>query len=86
MRVCAITTVDNPYDPIEDFVNWYKQDMLFGYNTCGRLARIDRASNLMSTVEQDIEHEKAIDRILTLDFLDLYVKIEREIEDPQVFV
>lgn len=85
MRVCAITTVDNDYDPFDDFVNWFKQDMLMGYNTCGWLAKLDRASDLMSEEEKDIEHERAIDQIISLDFLNIYKKLERDLPDPQVY-
>ena len=40
MRVCMLTTNDNPFDPFENFEEWYKIDMQFQYNTCGLVARL----------------------------------------------
>ena len=60
-----ITTVDNPYDPFEDFTQWYLYDeMEMKYRTCGRLARIARTSNQLSTEENNQEIERAIDQII----------------------
>lgn len=33
-RRCAITTFDNPYDPLENFDEWYRFDEDKGYHTC----------------------------------------------------
>ena len=37
----ALTTFDNPYDPFEQFSDWFLFDMEKGYNTCAYLARIE---------------------------------------------
>lgn len=62
---CAITTIDNPYDPLNDFVNWYMYDVTNNYNTCGYLARIAKTSDSLSEYENNKEIERAIDEIIS---------------------
>lgn len=76
--VCALTTVDNPYDPIDEFDSWYSYDMLLGYNCCAYLDRIANTSSILSDYENEIEIERAIDEIITYDFLGLYKKVKHE--------
>ena len=33
-RKCLLTTVDNPFDPIEQFTSWFMFDIEKGYNSC----------------------------------------------------
>ena len=40
-RKCALTTVDNPYNPFEQFTSWLLYDEEKGYHTCAYLGRID---------------------------------------------
>ena len=40
----ALTTIDNPYDPITDFDNWYLYDEQKGYHTSSYLARLIKDS------------------------------------------
>ena len=74
-RKCMLTTIDNPYDPFEQFYSWFEFDTEKGYNTCDYLARIARTSDNLSDKENDEEIERAIDEIVLYDFLDLYVKV-----------
>ena len=74
---CAITTVDNPYDPIDNFNEWFLFDIEKGYNTCGYLARIAKTSEQLSDSENDEEIEKAINEIIKYDFMNLYKKIKK---------
>ena len=76
-----LTTKDNPYDPFEDFTSWFMFDIEKGYNTCGKLMRIAKVSNDMSEVEYNKEIDRAIDRIIELDFLDIFKKTEKEVPD-----
>ena len=39
-----LTTIDNPYDPFTQWDDWYKFDMVKGYDTCGYLARLAMTS------------------------------------------
>ena len=71
----AITTIDNPFDPLEQFNDWYKYDCNCGYNTCSYLARLTKTSESLSEVEYNEEVERAIDRILENDPAKIYKKV-----------
>ena len=72
-----LTTVDNPYDPIDDFMNWYMFDVEKGYNSCSYLARIAKTSEQFTDLENEEEIERAIDEIIKYDFMNMYVKVQR---------
>ena len=78
---CAITTVDNPFDPLEDFDNWFSFDEQKGYHTCSYLGRIVRLSDEMSDQEVAKETERAIDEILAHDIFRIYKKVKRRVPD-----
>lgn len=75
MAKCALTTIDNPYDPFEQFDAWYMYDMEKGYSTCSYLDRIARTSNQLSDEENEKEIERAIDEIIRFDFQNIYKKV-----------
>lgn len=72
---CMLTTIDNPYNPFEQFESWFLFDVEKGYNSCSRLARIAKYSDDMTQKEIDDETERAIDEIIKYDFMNLYKKI-----------
>lgn len=80
MSECALTTIDNPYDPFEQFDQWFVYDSIKGYNSCSYLARIARTSEQLTTEENEKEIERAIDEIVLYDFMNIYKKIKREIK------
>jgi hypothetical protein len=75
---CAITTFDNPYDPFTQFDHWFLYDCEKGYYSCGYLARIARLANAMTEEEKDAEVERAIDEIISFDFMGIYKKVYRK--------
>ena len=75
--ICAITTVDNPYDPIDDFRSWFTFDVLKQHNTCDRLARIAFVTDMLSDEEYSSEVERAIDEMIANDPENKYRKIKR---------
>lgn len=74
-NACMLTTIDNPYNPFEDYDNWLMFDMEKGYNSCAYLARIARTSDQFSEEENDREVERAIDEIIAHDFMNIYKKV-----------
>lgn len=72
---CTLTTFDNPYDPFEQFTNWFMFDIEKGYNTCSYLGRIAQFSDDMTQKEIDEENERAVDEIIKYDFLNIYKKV-----------
>ena len=74
---CALTTFDNPYDPFEQFSEWFLFDVEKGYNTCAYLDRIAHTSDQLSEEENDREIERAIDEIIDYDYAGIYLKVYR---------
>ena len=72
---CMLTTVDNPFDPFEQFTSWFMFDEENGYHTCSYLGRIARTSDQLSEEENELENERAIDEILKYDFRNIYKKV-----------
>jgi hypothetical protein len=70
-----LTTFDNPFDPFEQFTSWFLFDVEKGYNTCGKLARIAKLSDGLSEKEVEKEVNRAIDEIITYDFLNIYKRV-----------
>ena len=71
---CMLTTFDNPFDPFEDFTSWYLFDMEKGYDCCGRVDRLANITDEMTDYEIECEVERAIDRLVELDFTDTFKK------------
>lgn len=72
---CMLTTIDNPFNPFEQFTSWRLFDLEKGYNTCEYLARIAQLTEDMSQKEIDDEVERAIDEIISINPLIIYKKV-----------
>lgn len=81
MKQFKITTNDNPYDPFEDFENWFAFDIEKGYNSCSILDRTVNVEDNFSELEIANEVERAIDKIIKYDFTDTYKKVVKEFAD-----
>lgn len=64
MALTRLTTVDNPYDPITQFNEWYVWDSTHGYHTLSYLARVTRSSHELSEADQDLASMQAMDDIV----------------------
>ena len=76
---CMLTTIDNPFDPFEQFDSWFLFDVEKGYYTCDVLARIAHFTEDMSQKEIDEENERAIDEIIKFDFTNTFKKVTRQV-------
>lgn len=74
----ALTTIDNPYNPFDDFALWLLFDKEKGYNTCEYLARTVNLSSDLSEKEMEEEIERAMDEIIKVDPLNIYKKVTEE--------
>ena len=81
MRRVALTTLDNPYSPFDDFREWYEFDQQHGYGTTSYLARIVMITRELEEVLENEAIELAIDEIVAFNLIGLYVKLVRE-EEP----
>lgn len=79
MLQSMLTTIDNPYDPFDDYDSWFAFDDRQGYHTPGFLARIAVTSDELSEADQNLAIEEAIDEIVQENVLGLYKKVSREI-------
>lgn len=72
-----LTTLDNPFDPFEQFNAWFLFDVEKGYNSCSYLGRIAKITDDMSQPEINREIERAIDEIIYYDFMNIRKKVQR---------
>ena len=66
LKQCALTTVDNPFDFFTQFNDWLAYDIEFGYDCCGKLARVtNNDDDSMTQREIFADTERAIDLIIS---------------------
>lgn len=75
MSRCALTTFDNPFNPITEFDKWFTYDEENDYHSCAYLGRIAQTSNQLSDEENEEEVERAIDEIIKCDPFGIYTKV-----------
>lgn len=79
-----LSTIDNPYNPFDEYRRWYEFDTRLGYNTAAFLARLTFTSYELSEVDQALAVENAVDEAVEENVLGLYIKVTKEIEDKVV--
>ena len=75
MEYAYLTTIDNPYDPYDEFDQWFAFDTEKGYNSCGLLERIARTSDDLPPEDNRVEINEAVDQIVLRDPLGIYKKV-----------
>lgn len=80
-RECRITTTDNPFDPFDNFEQWFLFDVTKGYNTCAYLGRVAHTSDALSDAENAEAVEAAIDEIIRFDVMNVYKKVTRMVKE-----
>lgn len=78
-KIYALSTIDNPFNPFDDFTNWHLYDIEHEYFCCEYLARIINETDEMSELEKIKETERAIDEIITINPNPIYIKVSKEI-------
>jgi len=73
-----ITTLDNPYNPITQFNEWYAFDTSKGYNTCSYIARLAITSNELSEADEAIAIGDAMKRILSMNLTGNYLEVDED--------
>lgn len=76
-----LTTIDNPYNPFDEFDRWLQFDTSKGYNTCALLARVSTSSNELSDSDESNEIENAMNAIIVYDPSQKFKKIRRSESD-----
>lgn len=79
-----LTTVDNPYDPFEQFTMWLAWDEQHGYFTASLLARLAYTSDELSDADQRRAIEMAMDEIVEFNLSGVHKKVSREVPDQLV--
>ena len=75
---CMLTTIDNPFNPFDDFDKWFAYDEANGYHSCSYLANIMKTSDSFSVEDQMKEKERAIDEIVRINLNGMYKKVTRD--------
>ena len=78
MRQVTVTTIDNPFNPFDDFINWHLFDIEKGYYTSAKLGRLTKLTDEMTEIEENEEVERAVDELIRIDPLDIYTKVVKE--------
>lgn len=78
-----LTTTDNPFNPFDQYDEWYAFDNAKGYHTPSFLARVVVTSEELSENAQHEAIDLAIDEIVEENVLGLYKKISKEIKDEE---
>lgn len=73
-----ISTIDNPFNPFDDFTSWFMYDIEKGYYSSSKVARLINTTDDMTEEEELEEIERAIDRLIEIDPLDIFIKVIKE--------
>ena len=82
MTCCMLSTIDNPFNPFEDYSSWLMFDKEKGYDSAERLIRIAKLTDDMTQKEENEEIERAIDEIIKYDILNVYIKVSKTLNEP----
>ena len=78
---CDLPTIDNPFNPFEDFDQWFLFDIDKGYQCRERVAKFAKTNAKMSQNEINIEVERAINEIIKYDFTNTFTKVYAKVDE-----
>lgn len=70
-----LTTVDNPFNPFTEFMEWHSFDTSLGYHSAALLARIVASSDELSDADQHAAIQAAIDEIIRENVSGMHCKV-----------
>ena len=79
MKVCALTTRDNPYSYFKEKDEWEAYENVTGLRATSMLGRFAYTSDQLSVEENEAEIERAIDEIIKYDPTNMFIKETMEI-------
>ena len=74
MRVCALTTVDNPHSYFKEPEEWEAWENATGMRATRMIGRFAYTSDQLSVEENEAEFERAIDEIIKYDPTGTFIK------------
>lgn len=80
-----LSTIDNPWNPFDDYTAWAAWDMSHGYNSSSLLAYVAAVSYETTTAKELEAIEEAIDEIVSENVSGMHIKVTRELPDPPEF-
>lgn len=81
-----LSTSDNPFNPFDQFQEWYAYDTRLGYHSSSFLARLTFPTDELSELDYWREIEQAIDEIVEENVLGVSIKVSREFADEDLAV
>ena len=85
-KAVYLTTVDNPWSPFDNFDEWYVFDVSNGYDCLGQTERVANLTDDMTSKEQDICWEEAINTIIKDDPTGIYTSVEIEDDEEPIAI
>lgn len=82
MKICALTTKDNPWDYFKNPDEWYGYEVLTGGRVLSALGDTVFTSDALSYEENAREVERAIDDICQNDLVGIFIKVSKEVPNP----
>lgn len=76
-----LTTIDNPFDPFEQFEDWYSFDVHNHHRCCELVGQFAQTSNELSDFDNTKAIDVAIDAIIKEDVLNIYKKVTKDVDD-----
>ena len=77
-----LTTFDNPFNPFENFHDWFVFDIEKGYKCCEIVDRISNIRDEMSSTEKILAQNDAIERFIAVDPLHISTKVSIKSKIP----
>jgi hypothetical protein len=74
----VLTTVDNPFNPVTQFDEWFNWDSMKGYHTLSLLARVVITSDELSEADQAQAVEDAVEEIARENVSGMHRKVSMQ--------